>query len=152
MEKQSGTLIRNKKAGFDYEILKRFDAGLELLGFEVKSVRNGHGSLEGSHVTVRGGEAYLMNAHIPPFQAANAPKDYDPYRTRRVLLTKDEIGELAKAESQKGLTIVPFSLYNKGRKIKIEVNIVRGRKKFDKRDVLKKRDTEREVRREFSDR
>ncbi|HVS79649.1 MAG TPA: SsrA-binding protein, partial [Candidatus Paceibacterota bacterium] len=80
-------LIRNKKANFDYETLKSFEGGLELLGFEVKSVRNHQGSLDGSHVSIRGGEAFLLNAHIPPFQPANAPKDYDPYRTRRILLT-----------------------------------------------------------------
>jgi len=152
MEKQSATLVRNKKANFDYEILKSFEAGLELLGFEVKSLRERHGSLDGAHVSIRGNEAFLLNAHIPPFQVANAPKDFDPYRVRRLLLTKGEIEEMAKAEAQKGLTIIPFSLYNKGRKIKIEVNIVRGRKKYDKRDVLKKRDTERELRREYSDR
>lgn len=141
-------LIVNRKANFDFEILERFEAGLELLGFEVKAVRAGQGSLEGAHVTVRGGEAFVVNLHIPPYQVANTPKDYDPYRVRRLLLTKGEIEKLAKAESQKGLTIVPFSVYNKGRKLKAEVNIVRGRKKFDKRDVLKKRDTDREIRRE----
>lgn len=146
------TLVRNKKANLDYEVLKSFEAGLELLGPEVKTLRGKQGSLEGAHATVRGGEAYLINMHIPPYQAANTAKDYDPYRTRRLLLTKPEIGEMAKAEAQKGLTLVPFSVYNKGRKIKIEVNIVRGRKKYDKRDVLKKRDTERDIRRDYSTR
>ena len=150
MEKQSGTLIRNKKAHLDYEVLKSFEAGLELLGPEVKTLRGKHGSLEGSHATVRGGEAYLINMHIPPYQMANTAKEYDPYRMRRLLLTKEEIGEMAKAEAQKGLTLVPFSVYNKGRKIKIEINVVRGRKKQDKREVLKKRDTERELRRDVS--
>lgn len=150
MEKQSGTLVRNKKAHLDFEVLKSFAAGLELLGPEVKALRNHHGALEGAHATVRGGEAYLINMHIPPYQMANTAPDYDPYRTRRLLLTKEEIEEMAKSEAQKGLTLVPFSVYNKGRKIKIEVNVVRGRKKYDKRAVLKKRDTERELRRDVS--
>lgn len=143
-------LIRNKKANLDYEVIKSFDAGLELFGPEVKTLRNKQGSLEGSHATVRGGEAYLINMHIPPYQMANSAPDYDPYRTRRLLLTKEEIEEMAHSESQKGLTLVPFSVYSKGRKIKIEVNVVRGRKKYDKRAVLKKRDTERELRRDVS--
>lgn len=146
----SETLIRNKKAKLDYEIIKSFDAGLELLGPEVKALRNHQGSLEGAHATVRGGEAYLINMHIPPYQIKNTAPDYDPYRTRRLLLTKEEIEEMAHSEAQKGLTLVPFSVYNRGRKIKIEINIVRGRKKYDKRDVLKKRDTERELRRDVS--
>jgi len=141
-------LIRNKKAHLNYEVLKSFEAGIELLGFEVKSLRDKQGNLEGSHVTIRGGEAYLINFQIPPYQPSNTPKDYDPGRMRRLLLTKREIAELANSEDTKGLTIVPFSVYNKGRVIKIEVNVVRGRKKYDKRDVIKKRDTEREVRRE----
>lgn len=145
-------LIRNKKAHLDYETLKSFEAGIELHGFEVKSLRDKDGSLEGSHATVRGGEAFLIGAHIPPCQPANAPKEFDPYRVRKLLLTRKEIAELADAEAQKGLTLVPFSVYNKGRKLKVELNIVRGRKKFDKRDVIKKRDTERELRREYSDR
>ncbi len=144
------TLLRNKKANLDYEILKSFEAGLELLGLEVKTLRGKHGSLEGSHATVRGGEAYLINMNIPPYQMANTAPDYDPHRTRRLLLTKEEIEEMAQSEAQKGLTLVPFSVYNKGQKIKIEINVVRGRKKYDKRDVLKKRDTERELRRDVS--
>lgn len=144
------SLIVHKKAGLDYEVIERFDAGIELLGYEVKSVRGKLGKLEGSHVIVRGGEAFLVGAYIPPYQPGNTPKDYDPQRTRRLLLTKKELRQLADAESQKGLTIVPFSMYNKGRKIKVEINVVRGRKKYDKRAVLKKRDTEREMRRDMA--
>lgn len=140
-------LIQNKKAYFDYEILEKFTAGIELLGFEVKSLRGKQGSLEGAYVSVRGGEAYLMHGNIPPFQAGNTPKDYDPARNRRLLLTKKEIAVLARNESKKGLTIVPISVYNHGRKIKLEIGIARGKKKFDKREVLKKRDTEKEIRR-----
>jgi SsrA-binding protein len=146
------TLIENKKVGMDYEILETFEAGLELLGFEVKALRAREGSLLGSHVTVRGGEAYLIEANIPPFQIKNTPTSYNPRRNRRLLLTKIEIGKLAALEAKKGLTIVPISVYNKGRKIKVEIAIVRGKKMHDKRQDIKKRDTLRAIRREFSDR
>ncbi len=145
-------LIENKKVGLDYEILETFEAGMELLGFEVKSLRAHQGSLLGSHVTIRGGEAYLIASNIPPYQEKNTPTDYDPRRNRRLLLTKAEIQQLASLEAKKGLTIIPISVYNKGRKIKVEVAIVRGKKKYDKRQSIKKRDTDRELRRQFSDR
>lgn len=143
-------LIQNKKAHFNYEILEKIEAGIELLGFEVKSLKNGQGSLEGSHVTVRGNEAFVVNMQIPPYQPGNTPKEYDPLRIRRLLLTKKEIERFGKEEAQKGLTIVPISVYNKGSKIKVEIAVVRGKKKFDKRETIKKRDTERELRREAS--
>ena len=139
----------NRKARFNYEILEKYEAGIELLGVEVKSVRSGQMSLEGAFVIARGGEAYLINANIPPYQAKNTPKDYDPLRNRKLLLTKKEIVELAGSEKNKSLTIVPISVYNKGRKIKIEIALVKGRKKFDKRETIKKRDTDREIRREI---
>jgi len=140
-------LIQNKKAYFNYEILEKMEAGIELLGFEVKSLKKGQGSLEGSHVTVRGNEVFIINMQIPPYQPANTPKDYNPIRNRRLLLTKKEISRLSGEENQKRLTIVPLSVYNKGRKIKIEIAIVHGKKKHDKRETIKKRDTEREIRR-----
>src|ERR1035437_724236 len=139
--------VYNRKAQFDYEILEKYEAGIELLGTEVKSVRGGRISLEGAFVIVRGGEAYLINANIPPYQPKNAQKDYDPIRNRKILLTKKEIAELAGSEKNKSLTIVPISLYNKGRKIKISIALVKGKKKHDKRETLKKRDTDRELRR-----
>jgi len=142
----------NRKARFNYEILEKYEAGIELLGTEVKSVRGGQMSLEGAFVIVRGGEVYLINANIPPYQIKNAPKDYDPLRNRRLLLTKKEIAELSGSEKNKSLTIVPISVYNKNRKIKVEIALVKGKKKFDKRDVIKKRDTDRELRREYKDR
>lgn len=140
----------NRKARFDYEILEKYEAGIELLGTEVKSIRGGRMSLEGAFVIVRGGEVYLINANIPPYQAKNAPKDYDPLRNRKVLLTKKEITELAGNEKNKSLTIVPISVYNKNRKIKIEIAIVKGKKKYDKRESIKKRETERDIRRTLS--
>jgi SsrA-binding protein len=142
----------NRKARFNYEILEKYEAGIELLGIEVKSVRGGQMSLEGAFVIVRGGEAYLINGSIPPYQVKNTSKDYDPLRNRKLLLTKKEITELAGNEKNKSLTIVPISVYNKGRKIKLEIALVKGKKKFDKRETLKKRDTDREIRREYKGR
>lgn len=135
----------NSKAFFDYEILKRFTAGIELLGPEVKSVREGKMSLRGSFISVRGGEAFLLGADIPAYQPKNAPQDYDATRARKLLLSKEELGELAQAEANKGLTIVPVLVYNKGRFLKVDIAIARGKKKFDKRQALKKRQTERDL-------
>ena len=143
------SLIQNKKAYFNYEILEKIEAGIELLGFEVKSLKKGQGSLEGSHITMRGGEAFVINMQIPPYQPANTPKDYNPLRNRRLLLTKKENKSLSGEENQKGLTIIPISVYNKGKKLKLEIAIVRGKKKYDKRETIKKRDTDREMRRDL---
>jgi len=145
-------LVDNKKAHFNYEILDKFDAGIELLGFEVKSVKNHRGSLEGAFVIIRGGEAYLIGANIPPYQAQNTPPDYDPVRNRRLLLTKKEIAELAEKGGNKALTIVPLSMYNKGVKIKVSIATVRGKKKYDKRETIKKKEVGRELRREMKGR
>jgi SsrA-binding protein len=141
------TLIDNKRAGFEYEILDRYEAGIELLGFEVKALRNKRGSLENAFVSIRGGEAFLLGSDIPPYQIKNAPKDYDSLRARRLLLTKKEIKELIGKEKMRGLTIVPLSLYNKGRKIKVSLAVARGKRKYEKREKIKRREAEREIRR-----
>jgi SsrA-binding protein len=146
------TLIEHKKARLNYEILETFEAGIELEGFEVKSVRAKQGALEGAHVTIRGNEAFLIGSYIAPFQMANMPKDYDPKRNRRLLLNKKQRLELAAAEHQNGLTVVPISMYNNKRWIKVSIALVRGKKKFDKREDLKKRQTDRDIRRELADR
>lgn len=138
-------LISNKKATINYEFLEKMEAGLELLGLEVKSLRKGQGNLEGSYVIIRGGEAYLTGMTIPPFQTNNTPKDYEPTRNRKLLLTKSEIKKLAENEAKKGLTIVPILVYNKGSKLKLELAIARGKREFDKRQDIKKRDTERDM-------
>lgn len=143
-------LIENRKAGFNYEFLEKLNAGIELFGFEVKSLRSKLGSLEGGYVVVRGNEAYLMNVTIPAYQQKNTPKGYDERRARKLLLTKKELHDLAAAEATKGLTIVPVSVYNKGRKLKVGLAVARGKKKYDKRESIKKRDTERELRREMN--
>jgi SsrA-binding protein len=141
------SLIEHKKARLNYEVLEEFEAGLELLGHEVKSLRAGQGKLEGSHAIVRGGEAYIVGMHIPAYQPKNTPADYDPDRSRRLLLTKKELHQLADYESQKGLTIVPLKVYNKGRNLKVTIAAARGRKQYDKRAVLKERDSKREMER-----
>lgn len=144
----------NAKAKFDYQILERFKAGLELLGTEVKSVRRGQISLRGAFVAVRspagsgqGTEAYLVGADIAAYQPKNAPKDYDPLRMRKLLLSKNELEALKQVEGTKGLTIVPLSVYNSGRFLKLDIAIARGKKKFDKREQIKKRDVERDLKR-----
>ena len=139
--------LENRKAKADYDFIETYEAGIELLGFEVKSVRKGQGSLPSSRVIIRGNEAYLVNMDIPAYQPKNAPDDYDQKRTRRLLLTKKEIKRLSSVENQKGLTIVPLSMYNKARFLKVSIAVVRGKKKFDKRESIKKRETDREIRR-----
>ena len=140
-------LIENKKAHFNYDLLDKYEAGLELLGTEVKSVRNKQGSLDGAHVSIRGSEVFLLNAFIPPFQPANAPSDYDPHRARRLLLTKKEIDELIGKEKTKGLTLVAVSVYNKGKFIKLSFGLGRTKKKYDKREAIKQRDSKRDIER-----
>lgn len=137
-----------KKAGLKYEILDTFEAGIELLGTEVKSLRAHRGTLDGAFVLVRGGEAFVTGLSIPPFQAKNAPEGYDAERTRRLLLTKKELRELVGRTAEKGLTIVPLSVYNKGTVLKLRIALVRGKKKHDKRETLKKRTMMREAERE----
>lgn len=140
-------LIQNKKARFNYEIIESFEAGIELLGNEVKSVRKGQGNIDTAYIIVRGGEVFLMNCEISLYQPRNAPEAHELTRIRKLLLTKKEIQTLADIDGKKGLTIVPISLYNKGTKIKVQVAIARGKKKFDKRETIKKRETDREIRR-----
>lgn len=144
----SATLIQNKKFGLKFSVVEKFSAGVELSGSEVKALRAKLGSLEGARVIVRGGEAYLIGATIPAYQAANAPEDYDPERPRRLLLQKKEIAVLADAESKKGLTVVPMELYNAGRLIKLALAVAKGKGKADKREDIKKRDALRDAERE----
>ncbi len=139
--------MQNKKATFNYEVLERFEAGITLSGFETKAVRSGMGNLLGAYVIIRGHEAYLVKATITPYQAANTPKDYDPERPRKLLLNHKEIARLEKELNTAGLTIVPISLYNKKSKIKLEIALARGKKKADKRERIKERDTKREMHR-----
>ncbi len=146
------TLITHKRATFDYELLERFSAGVELVGHEVKSLRAGRGKLEGAHVVVRGGEAYLVGASIQPYQPGNTPQGYDPERARRLLLTRKELDTLRGIEATKGLTLVPLSWYNSKRLVKLQFASVRGKKQYDKREAIKERDTVRDMRRTLKER
>jgi len=139
-------LAQNKKAYYNYEILEKFEAGVVLAGYEVKSIKLGRVSLGGSYVVFKGEEPFLLNANIPPYQPKNTPKDYDPTRLRKLLLNKDEIKYLIGKSQQKGLTLVPLRMYTKGGKIKLEVGVARGMKKASKKEILKKRDIDREIR------
>src|ERR1700689_3541514 len=137
--------VDNKRVGFDYVILEEIEAGLELHGFEVKSLRAGHGSLKGARVVARGGEAYLVGATIPAWQVLNAPKSYDPERPRRLFLSRKQIAHGASAEGEQGLTIVPLKVYNKSRHLKLLIAIARGKKKEDKRQSIRKREEKRRI-------
>ena len=142
--------ITNKKAFFDYQLLDRFEAGINLYGHEVKAVRLGHADLTGSFVRIIGSEAYLVNAKIYPYQFAR-PEGYDQKRTRKLLLHKKEIISLkSKIDSEK-LTIVPISLYNTRRLIKAELALGKPKKQFEKKEALKRKDIERDVEAELQD-
>ena len=146
------TLVEYKKAFLKFAPVETFSAGLELLGTEVKALRNKLGSLDGARVVVRGGEAFIVGMTIPPYQAANTDKKYDPERARRLLLTKKELTTLLTEEAKKGLTIVPLEVYTAGRLVKARIAIVRGKGKADRREDLKKRDALREAKRVLKNR
>lgn len=141
------TLVDNRKAFFDYEIIETFEAGVELLGFEVKALKGGRGSLAGARVLIRGGEAFMISTDIPPYQAKNTPTDYIPDRPRRLLLTGKEIATLGGIEARKGFSLIPLEIYTKSNRIKVKVAVVRGKKKFDKRDSIKRREDDRRTER-----
>jgi SsrA-binding protein len=141
-------LAENRRARFDYEILDTFEAGVELLGFEAKSVKLGRMNLSGAYVIIRAGEAWLLNASIQPFQPGNAPKEYDPDRTRRLLMHQKEIKSLVGKLDRERLTLIPLKAYIKKNLVKLELGLGRSRKTKDKREVIKKRDVEREMRRD----
>lgn len=152
--KHKTTYIHNKKVFFNYEVQDTLEAGIELFGFEVKSIKAEQGNLEGAYVVVKLGQAILMNMTIPPYQVGNTPKEYDPMRPRKLILHKKEIKMLGDiygsgGKGNGGLTIVPISVYNNAGKLKVEVCIARGKKKADKRQTIKKRETDREIRREM---
>lgn len=143
---------RNKKVNLNYEILDTFEAGVVLDGHEVKSVRAGHVTFEGSYISLRKGEAFLVGAGITAYQMANIPKEYNKERPRKLLLTQKQLRELAKQTESTGLTLIPVSLYNKGNKIKLEFALAKGKKKHDKREDLKKKEADREIKRSLKNR
>ena len=149
--------IKNKKAYFDYEILEKFQAGLVLTGQEVKSLRTRGISLSGTYVEIKPNkkgsfEAFWVGANIPPYQMANAEKSYNPQRPRKLLLNRKEIDYLTGKNKEKGLTLVPLSVYTRTYKIKLEFGLAKGKKKFDKRESIKKRDIERKIKSEINTR
>lgn len=139
-------LVENKKLRMVYTVLDTSQAGIELLGYEVKSLRQKLGSLDGSRIIIRGGEAFLVGSYIPAYQPANTPKSYDEHRTRRLLLTKEEIGKLAYEEENKDLTLHPISLYLKNNLVKCEVALCKKLQKHDKREKVKEEISRREMR------
>ena len=138
----------NKNALFEYTILERFEAGIKLIGAEVKSIKTGHVSLTGSFVRIIGGQAFLVNANIPQYTFARI-ENYDQRRSRKLLLSKRELISLQGKIEGANLTLVPLSLYLKHGLIKIEVGLARGKKQYEKREVIKKRDERRELERDF---
>ena len=135
--------IDNRTARYNYDILEKFETGIDLLGPEVKSVREGKVSLNEAFVVIRDGQVYLINAHIHPYQ--HSLETIAPTRTRKLLMHKKEIVSLASKIATSNLTLVPISLYNKGNIFKLEVGIGKGKKKWDKREAIKKREQEREI-------
>lgn len=141
------TLAINKYATSDYEILDKLEAGIKLLGGEVKSAKKGHVVLKGSYISLRYDEPWLIHSRIASYAPAAAYNSYDPDRDRKLLLTKKEIDFLRGRIKNSNLTIIPLKMYTKGGFIKVEIGLARGRKKYDKREILKKRDADRNIRR-----
>lgn len=140
--------IVNKKATFDYTILERLEAGVLLTGAEVKSLKAGQGKLEGAFVRITDTQAYLVNAHIFPYIYAR-PEEYDPKRTRKLLLHKKEIINLKSKIEGANLTLIPLSWYTKGPRVKLEIGIGRGKKQYEKREEKQKKDQRRELERDY---
>lgn len=140
--------IVNHKATFDYQILDRYEAGVQLLGLEVKSLREGHAKLEGAFVKLIGQDAFLVNAQIFPYQYAR-PETYDPKRTRRLLFHKKELISLRSKIEGANLTLIPLSWYTKGSHIKLEVGLARGKKQYEKREKMRKEAEIRDLERGF---
>jgi SsrA-binding protein len=148
MSEDIKVIATNRKAGFEYFLLERFEAGLSLQGSEIKSIRAGQMSIVESYVDIENGQnAFLVEAHIAPYEQANR-FNHDPKRKRRLLLHKKQIRELWDAVRLKGMTIVPTRVYLKDGRAKIEIALARGKKLYDKRETIAKRDAEREAKRE----
>ncbi len=146
-----GTLAFNRQAKREYEILKTYEAGMVLKGYEVKSVKSGQINLKGSYIIIKRIEdkkvlvPYLVKAHIPIYKPAGQKDEYDPYRDRQLLLNKDEISQLIGKSQEAGLTLIPLKVYTKHNLLKLEIAVGRGKKKFDKREDIKKRDLDRKI-------
>ncbi len=138
-------LAKNKEAFFNYVIEHELEAGIVLLGHEVKSVKTGTMSLKGAHVTIRGNEAVLVNAHISPYKYSGEIPGYDPTRSRKLLLNRKEISSLIGKYKEQGMAVVPLEVYTKHGLVKLKLGIGRGKKKYDKRESIKKRDDKRKM-------
>lgn len=142
--------IINRKASYDYTTIDRIETGISLLGSEVKSLRLGHGKLEGAYVKIANGEVYLINAQIMPYSYARPPVGgYDPKRTRKLLLHKQEVISLQSKLDSAKLTLIPLSWYTKGPQIKLEIGLARGKKEYEKREKKKREDQKRELEQDF---
>ena len=141
--------ISNKKARYDYQILSTIQGGLSLLGTEVKSIRNGKGSLIGSKVLIRGGEAFLVGSNIPAHQEQNAPVHFDPERNRKVLFKKSELLKLNNEVESNKLTLIPLSIYNSKRVLKMEIGIGKKKNSRDKREDIKRKEAKRSIKKEL---
>jgi len=141
----------NKKALHEYEILETYESGIVLVGSEVKSLREGKAALKDGFGRIEGEEAFLYNVHISPYEKSST-KDYDPKRKRKLLLHKHEIKRLMGRVQQRGLTLVPLEMYFKDGNAKVSLGLARGKKTYDKREALKRREAEREIRRSMKDR
>lgn len=146
------TYVDNNKAYYNYEISERFEAGIVLLGSEVKSIRTGKATLQGSYVVIKDNEAYLIGASIAPYQPNNTSSDYDPQRSRKLLLKRSEIEKLIGKTKEKGQALIPLKLFGKSAKIKLEFGIGKGKKKTDKRQTIKKRESDIQIERELKSR
>jgi SsrA-binding protein len=144
------SLAENRKAHFNYEVLEKFEAGLVLTGSEVKSLRKGQASLDGAFVSMKGGKPAIVGMHIALYQPSNPSSTSDSRRERALLLKEEEILDLTERARTEGLAIIPLSVYAKGKKIKMSIGLARGKKKYDKRESLKKRDADRDIRRVMS--
>lgn len=140
-------LAKNRRAAFDYKLLDKYRAGIALSGQEVKSVKTGHISLKGSFVTLKSSELYLTNATIPLYKFAGKIKNYDPTRSRKLLLKKSEIKSLIGKIHAQGLTLVPIQVYTKKRLVKLQFAVAQGKKQYDKRENIKKRESQRKIER-----
>ncbi|KOR37004.1 MULTISPECIES: SsrA-binding protein SmpB [Planktothricoides] len=140
-------LTDNRQARFRYEILETYEAGIELKGTEVKSIIAGRANLQDAYALVRGGEVWLFNAHISPFQQASQYFNHEPRRDRKLLLHRKEINKLVGKIEQKGLTLVPLKMYMSNNKVKVALGLARGKKLHDKREDVKRRDDQRDMRR-----
>ncbi len=139
------TLATNRRAKYDYAILEKFEAGLVLAGHEVKAIKKGWMSLKGSYVTIKDEEVWLINAQISPYQPKNTPQDYNPTRSRKLLMHKKEIKGLIGKRKGKGLTLVPLRVYTKRNRIKLEFALGQGKRQIDKREKIKQRETKRKI-------